>query len=88
MQVLFIAIYYPDKTAKIDRLIHAWSLKMAVEMSSVVKQLLCVIKLFRVTAGCVHSFRIRRYDPKNPPPLWIIWINNTFFDFSKETHPW
>ena len=25
------------------------------------------------------------YDPKNcPPPLWIIWIKNLFFDFSKE----
>ena len=27
-------------------------------MSSVVKQLLYVLKLFRVTAGCIHSFRI------------------------------
>ena len=25
------------------------------------------------------------YDPKNPPPLWIIWINNPFLDFMKET---
>ena len=30
-----------------------------VKMSSVVKQLLYVLKLIRVTAGCVHSFRIR-----------------------------
>ena len=32
---------------------------MAVKMSSVVKQLLYVLKLFRVTAACIHSFRIR-----------------------------
>ena len=32
---------------------------MDVKMSSVVKQLLYVLKLFRVTAGCIHSFRIR-----------------------------
>ena len=75
---------------------------MAVNMSSVVKQLLYVLKFFRVTAGCIHSFRILSketyvsdqmhvskvsgfgYDPKNPPPLWIIWINNPFMDFSKE----
>ena len=25
------------------------------------------------------------YDPKNPPPLRIIWINNPSLDFSKET---
>ena len=60
MQVLFVLrFYYPDKTDKIDRLIHASGSKMAVKMSSVVKQLLYVLKLFRVTAGCIHSFRIR-----------------------------
>ena len=32
---------------------------MDAKMSSVVKQLLYVLKLFRVTAGCIHSFRIR-----------------------------
>ena len=32
---------------------------MAVKMSGFVKQLLYVLKLFRVTAGCIHSFRIR-----------------------------
>ena len=101
MQVLFIfRFYHPEKTDKIDRLIHASSSKMAVKMSSVVKQLLHALKLFRVTAGCIHSFRILSketfrimypkysvfgYDPKNPPPLWIIWINNPVFDFSKET---
>ena len=32
------------------------------EMSSVVKQLMYALKLFRVTAGSVHSFRIRRKE--------------------------
>ena len=32
---------------------------MAVKMSRVVKQLFNVLKLFRVTACCIHSFRIR-----------------------------
>ena len=27
------------------------------------------------------------HDPKNPPLLWIIWINDPFLDFSKETCP-
>ena len=59
MQALFVLrFYHPEKTDKIDRLIHASSSKMAVNMSSVVKQLLYVLKLFRVTAGCIHSFRI------------------------------
>ena len=31
-------------------------------MSTVVKQLLNVLKLFRVTACCIHSFRIRRKE--------------------------
>ena len=26
-----------------------------------------------------------KYDPKTTPPLWIIWINNAFLDFSKGT---
>ena len=60
MQVLFVfRFYHRDQTDKIDRLIHASSSKMAVKMSSVVKQLLYVLKLFRVTAGCIHSFWIR-----------------------------
>ena len=32
---------------------------MAVKMSSVVKQLLYVLKLFQVTTDIIHSFRIR-----------------------------
>ena len=31
---------------------------MVVKMSSVVKQLMYVLKLFRVTSGIIHSFRI------------------------------
>ena len=33
--------------------------------------------------GCTQA----KKDPKNPSPLWIIWINDKFFfsDFSKET---
>ena len=60
MQVLFVLrFYYPDKMDKIDRLIHvSLEFKKGVKMSSVVKQLLYVLKLFRVTAGCIHSFRI------------------------------
>ena len=34
-------------------------LKMALKISSVVKQLLCVLKLLRITSGNIHSFRIR-----------------------------
>ena len=32
---------------------------MVVKKSSFVKQLLYVLKLFHVTVGCIHSFRIR-----------------------------
>ena len=53
-----IRFYHPDKTDKIDRLIHASGSKMAFKMTSVVKQLMYVLKLFRVTAGSIHSFRI------------------------------
>ena len=60
MQVLFVLQFnHPDETDKIDRFIHASSSKMAVKMNSVVKQLLYVLKLFRATAGYIHSFRIR-----------------------------
>ena len=58
MQVLFVLrFYHPDKTDKIDRLIHDSSSKMAVKISSLVKKQMYV--LFRVTAGNIHSFRIR-----------------------------
>ena len=72
---------------------------MALKMSSVFKLLLYVLKLFRITAGNIHSSRIRSketiqimypkypvgYDPKNSSSLWIIRINNPFLNFSKET---
>ena len=60
MQVLFVLrFYHPDKTDKIDRLIHYSSSKMAVMISILVKKLMYVLKLFRVTAGNIHSFQIR-----------------------------
>ena len=45
--------------------------------------LLKKIDFFEVRGGCTQA----KKDPKNPSPLWIIWINNKFFfsDFSKET---
>ena len=59
MQVLFVLRFYPsDKTDKLDRFIPASGSKMAVKMNSVVKQLMYVLKLFRVSAGSIHSFRI------------------------------
>ena len=61
MQGLFVLrFYHPDKTHKIDRLIHVSGSKIAFNFnfSSVVKQLMYVLKLFRVTAGSIYSFRI------------------------------
>ena len=76
MQVLFILqFYHPDKTHKIDRLIHASSSKMAVKMSSVVKQLLYVLKWFRVTTGCIHSFQMRSKETFwIMYPMYPVWI--------------
>ena len=56
-------------------------------MSSVVKQ---QCSLFsdpqeRSSSDYVSKVSGFGYDPKNPPPLRIIWINNPFLDFSKET---
>ena len=60
MQVLFVLrFFHPDKTDKIDPLIHYSSSKMAVMIGSLVKKLIYVLKLFRVTASNIHSFRIR-----------------------------
>ena len=62
MQVPFAIVlrfYYSNITDKIDPLIHAPGSKMALKMSSVDKQLMYVLKLSRVTAGKIHSFRIR-----------------------------
>ena len=80
MQVLFVLrFYHSDKTDKIDRLIHALSSKMAVKMSSVVKQLLCVL------TEIVWSYRLKRFGSCIQSIRF--WINNQFLDFSKETHP-
>ena len=97
MQVLFVLrFYYSEKTDNIDHLIHALSSNMTIKMSSVVKQVLYVLKLFRVTPGTLFGSTVKKrsdhvskvsafgYDPKNPTLLWIIWINNLVWDFSKE----
>ena len=48
---------------------------MALKMSSVVKQLLYVLKLFRVTAGIIHSFRIRSKETlRSMYPKYRFWI--------------
>ena len=48
---------------KINRFICALVLKMAVKMSSVVKELMSLVfKLFCITAGSMHSFRIRSFN--------------------------
>ena len=45
-------------------------------MSSVVKQLLHALKLFRVTAGCIHAFRILTKETfRNMYPKYsVFWI--------------
>ena len=53
---------------------------MALKMSSVVKQLLYVLKLFRVTAGIIHSFRIRSKET-----LRIMYPKYRFWIWSKES---
>ena len=61
MPGLFVLrFYHPDKTDKMDRLIHSSGSKIAFNFnfSSVVKQLMYVLKLFRVTTGSIYSFRI------------------------------
>ena len=35
--------------------------------------------------SCIQKVSGFGYDTKNPPPLWIVWINDPFLDFSKET---
>ena len=69
MQVLFVLrFYHPNKTDKIDRLVHASSSQMAVKTSSVVKQLqyfelpLAVFTLFgsvvkKRFGSCIQSIR-------------------------------
>ena len=83
MQVLFVLrFYYPNEMDKIDRLIHvSLEFKKGVKMSSVVKQLLYVLKLFRVTAGCIHSFRIRSKET-----LRIMYPKYSVFDMIQRIH--
>ena len=58
--LIVLRFYHPDKTDKINRLIHDSGYKMAVKISSLVKKAHICIKLFRVTAGnTVYSFQIR-----------------------------
>ena len=87
MQVPFVIVlrfYYPDITDKIDRLIHAsGSGLMALKISSVVKQLMYVLKpfSFRVTAGKIHSFRIRSKET-----LRIIYPKYPVLDMIQRIH--
>ena len=60
MQVLLVlGFYHLDKKDKIHRLIHDSGSKIAVQVSRLVKKLRYALKFYRVTAGNVHSFRIR-----------------------------
>ena len=83
MQVLFVLrFYYPDEMDKIDRLIHvSLEFKKGVKMSSVVKQLLYVLKLFQVTSGNVHSFRIRSKET-----LRIMYLKYPVLDMIQRIH--
>ena len=90
-----LRFYHPDKTDKINRLIHDSGSKDKLSCQNAD---VC-IKIVSSTAGNIHSFPQKKkknasdhlskvsgfgYDPKNPPPLWIIWINIPFFYFRKE----
>ena len=46
---------------------------MALNMSSVVKQLIYVWKLFRVTAGNIYSFRIRSKENASDNISKLLW---------------
>ena len=60
MLVLFVLrFYHPDRTDKINRLIHYSRSKMAVKICMSCQKADVCIKLFRVTAGNIYSFRIR-----------------------------
>ena len=85
-----------DTTDKINLLIHAPTSNMALKMSSVVKQLLYVSKLFQVTAGCIHirsKETLRIMYPKYPVLDMIQRIHSRFriknldLNLNKETHP-
>ena len=50
-------------------------------MSSVVKQPMYVLKVFRVTAGSIHSFRICRKET-----LWIMYLKYLVLDMIQGIH--
>ena len=79
--LLVLRSYHPNKTDKIDRLIYASSSKIVVKMSNFVKQLLYVLKLFQVTVGCIHSFRIRSKET-----LRIMYPKYPVFDKIQRIH--
>ena len=84
MQGLFVLrFYHPDKTDKMDRLIHSSGSKIAFNFnfSSVVKQLMYVLKLFRVTAGSIYSFRIC-----NKETLRIMYLKYPVLDTIQRIH--
>ena len=70
-----------DKTHKIDRLIHDSGSNMAVKISSLVKKLMYVLKLSRVTAGKIHSFWIRSKET-----LRIIHLKYLVLDIIQRIH--
>lgn len=70
-----------DKTHKIDRLIHDSGSNMAVKISSLVKKLMNVLKLSRVTAGKIHSFWIQSKET-----LWIIHLKYLVLDIIQRIH--
>ena len=84
MQVPFVIVlrfYYPDIKDKIDRLIHASGSRMALKISSVVKQLMYVLKPFSSNAGKIHSFRIRSKET-----LRIIYPKYPVLDMIQRIH--
>ena len=70
-----------DKMHKTDRLIHDSGSKMAVKISSLVKKLMYVLKLSRVTAGKIHSFWIRSKET-----LRIIHLKYLVLDIIQRIH--
>ena len=72
---------HPDETEKIDRLIYDSGSKMAVKISSFVKKLMYVLQLFRVTAGNIHSFRLRSKET-----LWIMYPKYPVLDMIQRIH--
>ena len=66
---------------KIDRLIHDSGSEMAVKISSFVKKMMYILKLFQVTATNVHSFRIRSKET-----LGIMYPKYSVLDMIQRIH--